>query len=132
MPNPLALTQIHQFAIKAEDLSESKAFYQDILGAKMIAEFTPPGLVFFDFQGVRLLLEKGAANGTLYFRVDNIDGAVKQLQAKGVKIDVMPHVIFKDDDGLFGPRGYEESMAFFKDPAGNILVLASQAPGDDE
>ncbi len=130
MSDQLALTQIHQVAIKAEDLSESKAFYRDILGAKMIAEFTPPGLVFFDFQGVRLLLEKGAANGTLYFRVDNIDAAVEQLQVKGVEMDAMPHVIFKDDDGLFGPRGYEESMAFFKDPAGNVLVLASQIPGN--
>ncbi len=131
MPDPLALTQIHQVAIKAEDLSESKAFYRDILGARMIAEFTPPGLVFFDFQGVRLLLEKNAAIGTLYFRVDNITAAVEDLQAKAVTIDVMPHVIFRDDDGLFGPRGYEESMAFFKDPAGNILAFASQTPGDD-
>ena len=126
MPDPLALKQIHQIAIRAEDLSESKAFYSDILGARMVVEFTPPGLVFFDFQGVRLLLEKGATNGTLYFRVADIDAAVEQLQAKGVTMDVMPHVIYTDDEGLFGPRGYEESMAFFKDPAGNTLALASQ------
>jgi extradiol dioxygenase family protein len=84
--------------------------------------------VFFDFQGVRLLLEKGASNGTIYFRVEDINAAVKQLEAKGVEIDITPHVIFKDDDGLFGPRGFEESMAFFKDPAGNVLAFCSQTP----
>ena len=130
MTDPLAVTQIHQIAIHADDLSESKAFYTDILGARMIAEFNPPGIVFFDFQGVRLLIEKGASNGTLYFRVEDINVAVEQLQAKGIQIDIMPHVIFKDDDGLFGPIGYEESMAFFKDPAGNVLALASQTPSD--
>lgn len=130
MADSLALTKIHQIAINANDLSESKAFYTDVLGARMIAEFDPPGIVFFDFQGTRLMLEKGASPATLYFRVEDIDAAVKQLQEKQVEIDIMPHVIFKDDDGLFGPRGYEESMAFFKDPAGNILAFCSQTPPD--
>ena len=130
MAGSLAITKIHQVAIKANDLSESKAFYTGVLGARMIAEFDPPGIVFFDFQGTRLMLEKGASLATLYFRVEDIDAAVRQLQEKQIEIDIMPHVIFKDDDGLFGPRGYEESMAFFKDPAGNILAFSSQTPPD--
>ena len=77
---------------------------------------------------MRLLLEKGSTPGTIYFRVDDIDDAVQKLQAKGVEFDQLPHVIFRDDQGVFGPKGYEELMAFFKDPAGNILSLASQRP----
>ena len=126
MSEQLQLQQLHQIAISADDLSVSKSFYADVLGAKMMAEFDPPGLVFFDFQGVRILLEKTAPPSTIYFRVEDIDQAVEQLQAKGVTFDQLPQVIFQDTDGLFGPRGYEELMAFFKDPAGNTLALASQ------
>ena len=128
MTDQLALNQLHQIAINTDDLATSKAFYEDVLGAKFIASSDPPGLVFFDFQGVRLLLEKGSTPGTIYFRVDDIDDAVQKLQAKGVEFDQLPHVIFRDDQGVFGPKGYEELMAFFKDPAGNILSLASQRP----
>ncbi|HJN49254.1 MAG: VOC family protein [Pseudomonadales bacterium] len=128
MTDQLALNQLHQIAINTDDLATSKAFYEDVLGAKFIASYDPPGLVFFDFQGVRLLLEKGSTPGTIYFRVDDIDDAVQKLQAKGVEFDQLPHVIFRDDQGVFGPKGYEELMAFFKDPAGNILSLASQRP----
>jgi methylmalonyl-CoA/ethylmalonyl-CoA epimerase len=128
MTDQLALNQLHQIAINTDDLATSKAFYEDVLGAKFIASYDPPGLVFFDFQGVRLLLVKGSTPGTIYFRVDDIDDAVQKLQAKGVEFDQLPHVIFRDDQGVFGPKGYEELMAFFKDPAGNILSLASQRP----
>ncbi len=128
MTDQLALNQLHQIAINTDDLATSKAFYEDVLGAKFIASYDPPGLVFFDFQGVRLLLEKGSTPGTIYFRVDDIDDAVQKLQAKGVEFDQLPHVIFRDDQGVFGPKGYEELTAFFKDPAGNILSLASQRP----
>ena len=128
MAEQLALNQLHQVAIRAIDLVVSRDFYSDVLGARLIAEFDPPGLVFFDFQGVRVLLEKSASQGTLYFRVEDIDLAVKQLKEKGVVFDQLPHVIFKDDQGLFGPEGFEERMAFFKDPAGNTIGLASQQP----
>ena len=132
MPESLTISRLHQIALHATDLPTSKQFYEHILGARFIAEFTPPGIVFFDFEGTRLLLEKGAGTGTIYFRVDDIDSAVTQLQAKGIKFDQMPHIIFKDDDGLFGPKGYEECMAFFKDPAGNVLALASQRPTNSQ
>jgi hypothetical protein len=35
-------------------------------------------------------------------------------------------MIFPDDAGVFGAKGEEEWMAFFKDPAGNVLGLASR------
>ena len=130
MSNPHELKRLHQVAVHVEDLAVSKYFYADVLGAKFIAEFNPPGLVFFDFQGVRLLLEHGTQTGTLYFRVEDIDKSVEHFQSKGVVFDELPHVIFKDETGLFGPKGFEELLAFFKDPAGNILALAAQrAPG---
>lgn len=122
----MQISKIKQIALATSDLDESIAFYQNILGANFVAKYDPPGLVFFDFEGVRLLLEKGAATGTIYFWVDDIDSAYETLQDKGVSFDQAPHMIFSDDEGVFGAKGEEEWMAFFKDPAGNVLGLASR------
>jgi hypothetical protein len=35
-------------------------------------------------------------------------------------------MVFKDDKGRFGDAGEEEWMAFFCDPDGNLLALASR------
>jgi methylmalonyl-CoA/ethylmalonyl-CoA epimerase len=75
---------------------------------------------------VRLLLEANAPLSTIYFWVDDIDEACKELAASGVDIISPPHMIFKDDSGTFGPAGEGEWMAFFNDPAGNTLAFASR------
>ncbi len=124
----LKLDRIHQIAVSANDLEVSRDFYLNTLGARLVAEFHPPGLVFFDFNGVRLLLEKGAMTGIVYFLVEDIDAAVAELQRRGVSFDHLPERIFLDREGVFGTSGDEEVMAFFKDPAGNTLALASRRP----
>jgi len=121
----MRITRLHQVAAAAGDSSETETFYRDVLGAKFIARFDPPGLLFFDFCGVRLLLE-GDSPATLYFWVDDIDSAYADLRGKGVEFEGEPHMIHKDEDGTFDNPGTEEWMAFFKDPAGNTLALASR------
>ena len=124
----MRLSRLHQIAIGAPDLDASSAFYRDVLGAAFIARFDPPGLAFFDFEGVRLLLERNASNGTLYFYVEDIDAAAAELTGRGVSIASGPVMIHRDEDGTFGPAGAEEWMAFFQDPAGNTLALATRRP----
>jgi methylmalonyl-CoA/ethylmalonyl-CoA epimerase len=118
--------RLHQIALFAESVKPSVDFYRDKLGGHFIAEFDPPGLAFFDVGGVRLMLERNAPKGTLYFRVDDIDAAYDDLKAKGVEFIDQPHLIHRDADGLFGPVGEEEWMAFFNDPSGNLLAIASR------
>lgn len=123
---PMNLDRIHQIAVHARDLEEAVAFYRDLLGAKFVAKFDPPGIAFFDFAGVRVMLEKSAPKATIYFRVADLDVAYAELKAKGVPFVDAPHLIHRDSDGTFGPAGEEEWMAFFKDPSGNLLALASR------
>ena len=120
------LNRIHQIAIYAKDLDEATSFYRDTLGAKFLQKFDPPGLVFFDFSGTRILLEQTGQKATLYFRVDDIEAAYEELQRNGVQFLQAPHMIFRDDSGMFGDAGEEEWMAFFNDPSGNTLALASR------
>ena len=122
----MRLEHIHQIAVFAKDLDEAVTFYRDILGATYITKFDPPGLVFFDFGGTRLLLEKTGPKASVYFRVDDIHSAYEELKAKGIKFIADPHLIFRDDNGIFGSPGEEEWMAFFSDPSDNILALASR------
>jgi methylmalonyl-CoA/ethylmalonyl-CoA epimerase len=122
----MKLERIHQIAVFARDLDEAISYYRDTLGATYLTKFDPPGLVFFDFGGTRVLLEKTGPKASVYFRVDDIHAAYQELSEKGVKFIAEPHMIFRDDSGMFGTAGEEEWMAFFSDPSDNILALASR------
>jgi methylmalonyl-CoA/ethylmalonyl-CoA epimerase len=115
-----------QIAQRAEDLGRASAFYADLLGSPPIATFDPPGLVFFDLEGVRLLLDVGAPSALIYLRVDDIDATVARLRDAGVHVESEPHVIFGHDDDTLGPAGTDEWMAFVKDSEGNIVGLVEQ------
>lgn len=127
---PLQLSRLGQVAQPVTDIERAVAFYRDVLGARHQATFNPPGLAFFDVDGVRLMLDAiGEARGRgapLYFRVPDINAACAALEGRGVTIDAAPHLIQRDDAGVFGRPGMETWMAFFKDPDGNILALMSE------
>ena len=122
----MRITRLHQVAAHAGSQEEMCRFYRDVLGARFIAEFTPPGILFFDFNGVRLMFEENAAPVTLYFWVDDIESAYAELASQGVTFEGEPHMIHRDDEGVFDNPGTEEWMAFFKDPGGNTLAIASR------
>ncbi|MFL6204826.1 MAG: VOC family protein [Acidimicrobiales bacterium] len=117
---------VHQVGLHAEDLDRAEAFYRDVLGARFVARYDPPGLVFFDLGGVRLLLERGAPGSLLYLRVTDIGATWASLVAAAVATEGEPHVIHKDEAGEFGPAGNEEWMAFFRDSEGNLVGLVEQ------
>lgn len=110
-------------AQRAEDLERATAFYADLLGTGPAATYDPPGLVFFDLDGVRLLLERGAPSATLYLAVDDIDATVERLRATGVSVEGEPHVIFSHADDTLGPAGTDEWQAFVRDSEGNLVGL---------
>ena len=122
----MRIDRIHQIAVYARDLEEAITFYRDTLGATFLAKFDPPGLVFFDFGGTRILLEQTGPKVSIYFRVDDIHASCRELKDKGVNLIAEPHMIFRDDNGIFGGAGDEEWMAFFSDPSDNTLALASR------
>ena len=121
----MALIQVAQ---RAEDLARASAFYADLLGAQPAATYDPPGLVFFDLDGTRLLLDTGAPSGLHYFGVADIDATVERLRAAGVRVESEPHVIFGHDDDTLGPAGTDEWMAFVEDSEGNLVGLVEQRP----
>jgi methylmalonyl-CoA/ethylmalonyl-CoA epimerase len=119
-----------QVARHADDLDRAEAFYTDLLGYPPSGRFDPPGLLFFDLGGTRLLLERGAPTSVLYLRVDSVRTTVERLRAAGTRIESEPHVIFSHEDDALGPAGTDEWQAFFRDSEGNLVALASHEAPD--
>jgi len=117
-----------QVALHADDLDRAADFYTVLLGAPPTARFDPPGLLFFDLDGVRLLLDRNAPASLLYLHVDNVHDALDRLEGL---VDVVspPHAIFTHDDDTLGPAGHEEWQAFITDSEGNTVgLIAFQRP----
>jgi len=122
---------IHQVALFCEDITTTRSFYEELLGAQFLAEFNPPGLLFFKFGETRLLLDQNGKPGLVYFRVEDIENKVALLKELGVQFESDVHAVFKDDEGLFGKAGDSEYMAFFKDPSENMLALVQQKTAEE-
>ncbi len=121
---------LHQVALTTADLERSTGFYRDILGLPLITSFDPPGLAFFQVGDVRLSIQKvdevEGTSSVLYFRVQDVDAATQSLKDHAIELEQEPEVVFRDDQGQFGEAGEEEWMAFFRDPDGHLLALASR------
>jgi predicted enzyme related to lactoylglutathione lyase len=110
------------------DLAAAKDFYGKTLGVQL--EEIPAGLRLKIGNGI-LVYPKAdhqpATYTVLNFPVDNIDQALDELTGKGIKFE---HYAGITDHkgvarGLAHDRGPD--IAWFKDPAGNILSILQQA-----
>jgi methylmalonyl-CoA/ethylmalonyl-CoA epimerase len=117
-----------QIAQHADDLDRAAAFYSDLLGSAPAGRFDPPGLLFFDLDGVRLLLDRAAPSALHYLAVEDLPGTVARLRAQGVAVESEPHVIFTHEDDALGPAGTAEWQAFVRDSESNLLGLVEQRP----
>ena len=120
-----------QIAQHADDLERAAGFYTDLLGAEPTATYDPPGLLFFDLDGVRLLLDRAAPSALHYLRVDDVHATVARLAERGVTVETEPHVIFSHSDDTLGPAGTDEWQAFVRDSEGNLVGLVEQRTPDD-
>ncbi len=109
-----------------DDLDAAKRFYGDTLGLKVSEE---NGLLTLHIAGDRDILvypkpDHAPASFTiLNFPVDDIDRAVDELATRGVRFE--RYAGFEQDDkGIANPPGNEgPRIAWFTDPAGNILSV---------
>ena len=111
------------------DMAAAKEFYGTTLGVPV--EEIPAGLRLKIGNGILVYPKQDHVPATytvLNFPVDSIDQAVDELTEKGIKFE---HYAGLTDHkgvarGLAHDRGPD--IAWFKDPAGNILSILQQIP----
>jgi catechol 2,3-dioxygenase-like lactoylglutathione lyase family enzyme len=116
----------HAFSgFSADDIAAERTFYADTLGLKVTEENGMLTLHLPEGHTV-LIYPKGddhqpATYTALNFEVDDIDAAVDQLTAAGVTFERYGEDAGQDERGI--ARDYGPPIAWFKDPAGNILSV---------
>jgi catechol 2,3-dioxygenase-like lactoylglutathione lyase family enzyme len=112
------------------DIPTARAFYADTLGLSVTDEQGMLSLKFPDGHTVLIYPKddhQPATYTTLNFEVDDIDGAVDELVAKGVTFERYDEFPGQDERGIMRDQG--PPIAWFKDPAGNILSLIKTSAG---
>jgi len=110
-----------------DDISKAQEFYGQTLGLDVAEEH---GLLFLHIAGGGKILvypkpdHAPAAFTILNFPVSDIEEAVDQLTGRGVRFESYEGDLKTDEKCIF--RGGGPLIAWFKDPAGNILSVLEE------
>jgi catechol 2,3-dioxygenase-like lactoylglutathione lyase family enzyme len=111
----------------APDIDAARSFYADTLGLEV--SDGPMGVLTLELAGDRptMIYPKPdfepATYTILNFQVDDVEAAVDELTARGVEFERYEG-FDQDDKGIMRDNGPE--IAWFKDPAGNILAVVAK------
>ena len=112
-----------------DDIDKARAFYADTLGLDV--QTGPMGMLNLQLAtGARVLIyPKGSAHvpatyTMLNFPVADVERTVDELTARGVAFE---HYDMEGVDAKGISRGQGPTIAWFKDPAGNILSVLEQS-----
>jgi catechol 2,3-dioxygenase-like lactoylglutathione lyase family enzyme len=109
-----------------DDVPEARKFYGETLGLRVSEEY---GMLSLHIAGERDILVYPKPDHTpatftiLNFPVDDIEKAVDELAERGVRFERYDDSNM-DEKGIY--RGQGPLIAWFKDPAGNILSVLQQ------
>jgi predicted enzyme related to lactoylglutathione lyase len=112
-----------------DDLQKARKFYGETLGLKTSVLDEENGLMSLHLAGDRGTLvyqrpdHTPASYTILNFPVDDIDKAVDELTARGVRFETYDG-FDQDEKGI--SHGGGPSIAWFKDPAGNVLSVIQE------
>jgi catechol 2,3-dioxygenase-like lactoylglutathione lyase family enzyme len=112
-----------------DDLQKAREFYGETLGLKTSVLDEEHGLMSLHLAGDRdtLVYQQPDATPASYtilnFPVDDIDKVVDELAARGVRFERYDG-FEQDEKGV--SRGNGPDIAWFKDPAGNVLSVLQE------
>lgn len=110
-----------------DDIAKAKTFYADVLGLNVTEE---NGMLNLHMAGDKTILvyPKGdqhtpATYTILNFPVESVDNTVDELTKKGVRFEHYNLPDLKTDEKGISRGGGGPTIAWFRDPAGNILSV---------
>lgn len=119
-------------SFSVDDLGRAKEFYEQTLGLEV--KDNPMGILELQITENPVMIypkpnHKSASFTVLNFPVDDIDTVVEELTEKGVVFEQHNNEMIKTDKkGIARSASYEKgpNVAWFKDPAGNILAVLEE------
>ena len=114
------------------DVAAARAFYEGVLGLRVREEM---GGLVLDLAGGTTVFaypkpdHEPAVFTILNFSVDDVDTAVDDLNARGVTTKIYSDPDYgTDEKGI--SRGFEggPDIAWFRDPAGNVISVGEMVP----
>ena len=108
-----------------KDIVRAQAFYTQLLKQEPTAVFPNPGMIFYNLEGTRLLIQLDGPSSLVYLNVEDVKAETERLRNLGVKIIEEPHIVFPDPQGLFDTPG-NEWLSFIEDSEGNNVGLMSR------
>jgi predicted enzyme related to lactoylglutathione lyase len=118
-------------SFSVNNIEKAKEFYGKTLGLKVTQDTEMEGILNLHIEGGLELIIYPKPNHTpaaftiLNFPVTNIENAVAELTKRGVIFEQYEGDLKTDEKGIF--RGGGPLIAWFKDPAGNILSVLEQS-----
>jgi predicted enzyme related to lactoylglutathione lyase len=112
-------------SFSVNDVSSAKAFYQDVLGLTVVDN--PMGLLELHIEGGQPIIIYPKSNHVpatftvLNFPVTDIEDMVECLMGKGVVFE--QYESLQTDSKGISRNAHGPAVAWFKDPAGNILSV---------
>jgi len=113
--------------LPVKDLKAAERFYEEVLKLEKVGS-TDGAVSVYRSGKTKLCVYRSEFAGTnkgtaAVWEVNDVEGAVKELKAKGVKFEHydMPGLTLEGDIHAAG----EFQVAWFKDPGGNILSVAA-------
>jgi len=115
-------------SFSVDNLDKAKDFYGQVLGIEVTEE--EMGVLFLHTSGTKVLVypkknHEPATFTVLNFEVDDIDRAAAELADKGINLERYDG-FNQDEKGIARSSGEGPSVAWFKDPAGNILSVIQE------
>src|SRR6185369_13050488 len=119
-------------SFSVNDLQKAKAFYGEVLGME-VSEDTKMGLLMLHMPDSTVIMVYPKSNHVpatftiLNFSVPDIDEAVEELGKAGVTFETYDEPNLKTDGkGICRSEEGPEGIAWFKDPAGNIMSVIQE------
>jgi predicted enzyme related to lactoylglutathione lyase len=116
-------------SFSVNDPEKAKEFYGKVLELTVTESRDMPGLLHLELAGGNTILiypkpnHIAATFTVLNFPVDNIEETVVALKNKGIGFERYPGMDI-DENGI--NRGGGPLIAWFKDPAGNVLSIIEE------
>ena len=118
-------------SFSVDDINKAKKFYNEVLGVEVSGSPKMKELLNLHIAGTNKILIYSKPNHVpatftvLNFPVDDVEKTVDKLNKRGVKFEVYNQENLKTDrKGILSGDGMK--VAWFKDPAGNILSVLEE------